>query len=114
VKPEELFEPASLNRIRPLLNELLDLSLSHYQAGWRYTLAIPRREWRLRLACAWPLLIGVSTLTRIRASCQLLDPDVRLKIARSQVYGIVLRSLLGVWSNRALRHQYARLRDRQS
>lgn len=114
VKPEELFEPASLSRIRPLLNELLDLTLSHYQAGWRYTLAIPRREWRLRLACAWPLLIGVSTLTRLRGSCRLLDPDVRLKIARPQVYGIVLRSLLGVWSNRTLRHQYARLHNRQS
>ena len=49
--PEELLEPANLGRVRPLLNELLDLSLSHYQAGWRYTLAIPRREWR----CAWPV-----------------------------------------------------------
>ena len=114
VKPEELFEPANLSRIRPLLNELLELTLSHYQAGWRYTLAVPRREWRLRLACAWPLLIGVSTLTRIRGSCQLLNPDVQIKITRSQVYGIVLPSLLGVWSNRALRYQYARLRDRQS
>ncbi len=112
VKPEDLFEPATLSRIRPLLNELLDLTLAHYQAGWRYTLAIPRREWRLRLACAWPLLFGVSTLTRLRGSCRLLDPEVRLKITRSQVYAIVLRSLLGVWSNRALLHQYARLRDR--
>ena len=112
VKPEDLLKPASLSRIQPLLDELLDLTLAHYQAGWRYTLAIPRREWRLRLASAWPLLIGGSTLSRLRGSCRLLDPAVRLKITRSQVYGIVLRSLLGVWSNRALRHQYTRLRDR--
>ena len=110
--PEELLEPANLGRVRPLLNELLDLSLSHYQAGWRYTLAIPRREWRLRLACAWPLLIGGATLARIRASRRLLDPAVRLKIARRQVYAIMLGSFLSVWSNRALLHHYARLRDR--
>ncbi|MCE2487842.1 MAG: squalene/phytoene synthase family protein [Desulfurellaceae bacterium] len=110
--PEELLEPANLGRVRPLLNELLDLSLSHYQAGWRYTLAIPRREWRLRLACAWPLLIGGATLARIRASRRLLDPAVRLKIARHQVYAIMLGSFLSVWSNRALQYQYARLRDR--
>ena len=109
VKPEELYEPTCLSRVRPLLDELLDLTLSYYQAGWAYTLAIPRREWRLRLACAWPLLIGVSTLALIRPSSQLLDPNVRLKIARSQVYGIVLRSFVTIWSNRALQQQYRRL-----
>ena len=111
VRPEELFEPACISRVRPLLNELLDLTLSYYQAGWAYTLAIPRREWRLRLACAWPLLIGVSTLVLIRHSSQLLDPGVRLKIARSQVYGLVLRSFVTIWSNRALQRQYVRLQE---
>src|SRR5262245_39129827 len=61
VQPEELLNPATLARVRPLVDELLDLTLSHYREGWSYTLAIPRREWRLRLACAWPLLIGVAT-----------------------------------------------------
>ena len=111
VKPEELFEPACISRVRPLLNELLNLTMSYYQAGWAYTLAIPRREWRLRLACAWPLLIGVSTLALIRHSSQLLDPGVRLKIARSQVYGLVLRSFVTIWSNRALQRQYVRLQE---
>ena len=111
VNPQELLEPACITRVRPLLNELLDLTLAYYQAGWAYTLAIPRREWRLRLACAWPLLIGVSSLRLIQRSPQLLDPKVRLKIARSQVYGVVLRSFVTIWSDRALRQQYARLRD---
>ena len=43
---------------------------------------------------------------------RLLDPAVRLKIARHQVYAIMLGSFLSVWSNRALQYQYARLRDR--
>lgn len=111
VQPRDLMQPEAITRIRPLLNELLELTLSYYQAGWAYTLALPKAEWRLRLSCAWPLLIGVSTLTLLRHSSQLLDPSVRLKIARSQVYGIVLRSLLSVWSDRALQRHYVQLQE---
>jgi farnesyl-diphosphate farnesyltransferase len=109
VQPEELLNPIVLERIRPLLSELLDLTLTYYREGWTYTLAIPRQEWRVRLACAWPLLIGVSTLALVRHSPRLLDPAARLKIARVQVYGILLRSLLTVWSDRALDRYYGQL-----
>jgi farnesyl-diphosphate farnesyltransferase len=109
VQPEELLNPPMLGRVRPLLHDLLDLTLTHYREGWAYTLAIPRREWRLRLACAWPLLIGLSTLALVGRSEQLLDPQVRVKIARVQVYAIVLRSLFTVWSDRALNRYYGQL-----
>ncbi|MGH8009488.1 MAG: phytoene/squalene synthase family protein, partial [Candidatus Binatia bacterium] len=80
IQPEELLDPNALTRIKPLVSDLLDLTLSHYREGWAYTLAIPRREWWLRLACAWPLLIGLSTLALVSRSSQLLDPNVRLKV----------------------------------
>jgi farnesyl-diphosphate farnesyltransferase len=98
-----------VEKVRPLLDALLDLTLSHYREGWAYTLAIPRREWRLRLACTWPLLIGVSTLALVRRSQRLLDPRAHVKVARTQVYGIMLRSLLSVWSDRALARYYDHL-----
>jgi farnesyl-diphosphate farnesyltransferase len=109
VQPEELLDPYTLERVKPLVKDLLELTLSHYREGWAYTLAIPRCEWRLRLACAWPLLIGLSTLSLVRHSPQLLDPEVRLKIARMQVYTILFRSLLSVWSDRALDRYYGQL-----
>ncbi len=109
VRPEELLDPQTLERVRPLLSDLLDLTLTHYREGWAYTLAIPRYEWRLRLACAWPLLIGLATLALVGRSEQLLDPQVRIKIARAQVYAILLRSLLTVWSDRALDRYYGQL-----
>jgi farnesyl-diphosphate farnesyltransferase len=109
VRPEELLNPHTLERVRPLVNDLLDLTLTYYREGWAYTLAIPRREWRLRLACAWPLLIGLSTLVLIGHSEQLLDPRVRVKIARAQVYTILLRSFFTVWSDRALDRYYGQL-----
>jgi farnesyl-diphosphate farnesyltransferase len=95
--------------VQPLLTALLNDTLAFYRDGWTYTLAIPPREWRLRLACAWPLLIGVSTLAMVKRSSQLLDPAVRIKIARSRVYGVMLRSGIVVWSNPALGRYYRRM-----
>jgi len=109
IQPEDLLNPTVLPHIRPLLSELLNLTLALYQDGWAYTLAIPRREWRLRLACAWPLLIGLSTLALVGRSPHLLDPQMRVKIARAQVYAILFRSLVTVWSDRMLGCYYDQL-----
>jgi farnesyl-diphosphate farnesyltransferase len=109
VQPEELLRPETLTRVQPLLTALLNDTLAFYRDGWIYTLAIPPREWRLRLACAWPLLIGVSTLAMVKRSSQLLDPAVRIKIARSRVYSVMLRSGVVVWSNPALGRYYRRV-----
>lgn len=99
LKPEDLLEPSAVDRVRPLLRELLGVILEHYEQGWRYTLAIPKLEWRMRLACAWPLLIGLGTLRLIGDSPNLLDPGRVIKIPRSMVYSILLRSFFEVWSN---------------
>jgi farnesyl-diphosphate farnesyltransferase len=109
VQPEDLLQPEALVRIRPLLETLLNETIAFYQDGWVYTLAIPRQEWRLRLACAWPLLIGIATLMLIKHSPYLLDPAVRVKISRLQVYRILFRSLIAVKSDRALAGYYGRL-----
>lgn len=109
VQPAELLNPGAVKQIRPLLDALLDCALAYYRDGWTYTLAIPRREWRLRLACAWPLLIGLSTLVLVKRSSQVLDPAVRLKISRARVYAILLRSFLTVWSDGALNRYYGQL-----
>jgi len=87
-------------------------ALEHYDAAWRYTLAIPRAERRMRLACAWPLLIGLRTLDLLAASPNWLDPAVTLKVPRVRVYGLMAHSLGTVWSTRALGRQARRLRER--
>src|SRR5262249_44959559 len=48
--PRDLLEPGGAARARPLYRRLLGLTLEHYDVAWDYTLAIPRREWRMRLA----------------------------------------------------------------
>lgn len=110
--PGDLLDPQVLPDVRPLLVDLLDTALDHYEAGWQYTLAIPKAEARMRLACAWPLLIGLRTLDLLARSPNWLDPAVTLKVSRARVYGLMAHSLGTVWSTRALGRQARRLRAR--
>jgi farnesyl-diphosphate farnesyltransferase len=103
LSPEHLLEPLAIANVRPLLQELVALTLDHYRRGWAYTLAIPHREVQMRLACAWPLLIGFRTLDLVARAENLLDPGVTVKISRAAVYRILLSSSLFVLSNRGLR-----------
>jgi farnesyl-diphosphate farnesyltransferase len=112
LEPRDLLDPGRGAEARPLLREWLDIALDHYEAGWQYTFAIPRREARMRLACAWPLLIGLRTLDLLAASPNWLDPAVTLKVPRVRVYGLMAHSLGTVWSTRALGRQARRLRER--
>jgi len=112
LEPRDLLDPGRAAQARPLLREWLDTALDHYEAGWQYTFAIPRREARMRLACAWPLLIGLRTLDLVAASPNWLDPAITLKVPRVRVYGLMAHSLGTVWSTRALGRQARRLRER--
>jgi farnesyl-diphosphate farnesyltransferase len=112
LRPSDLLDPSSAAKVRPLLGRLLGLTLEHYDIAWEYTLAIPRREFRMRLACAWPLLIGLGTLAELAAHPDPLAPDRPAKLSRAAVRGILARSAITVWSNRALAREAARLRRR--
>ncbi|MES1180839.1 MAG: phytoene/squalene synthase family protein [Verrucomicrobiota bacterium] len=101
--PADLLLPANEPRFRPLYQHHLDLAEAHLAAGWRYTNALPSGQVRVRLACAWPVLIGAKTVARLRTG-NVLDPQQRIKISRDEVRGILLRSLMrypfsGAWQN---------------
>jgi farnesyl-diphosphate farnesyltransferase len=110
--PLDLLSPAAFPALRPLLGRLLAVALEHYDVGWRYTLAIPRREWRMRLACARPLLIGLATLAAIAAHPNPLAAPRPIKVPRRAVRALLARSAVTIWSNRALAGDAARLRRR--
>jgi farnesyl-diphosphate farnesyltransferase len=93
LKPEDLLLPANEPRLRPLYHEYLDRAEAHLQAGWTYTNALPRGCVRVRLGCSWPILIGWETLKLLRAG-NALDPERRIKVSRSEVRRLRLRSVL--------------------
>lgn len=99
--PLDLLAPANEPRVRPLYDGYLDLAESHLAAGWVYTNSLPHGQVRVRLACAWPILIGVRTLAKLRAS-EVLDPAKPVKIARAEARRILVQSVVaypwpGMW-----------------
>ncbi len=108
--PEDLLDPANESRARVVLLPWVQTAIGHFQAAEEYLLAIPRRSVRLRLACLWPLLLGLGTLARLAKSGKWLDPDSTVKVSRGWVYRMMLMSLPTVFSNRLLRLWIRRLR----
>jgi farnesyl-diphosphate farnesyltransferase len=93
LSPTDLLQPSNESKLRPLYDSYLDLAESHLAAGWNYANSLPFGQFRVRLACAWPILIGAKTISRLRDG-NVLDPQQRIKIFRGEVRGIIFRSLL--------------------
>ena len=100
VTPEELAAGEQPERHRALNRHYLEKTVELFRSGQDYIERIPRRELRLRLACAWPLLLGLATLERVA-----LSPEDAPKISRTEVTRIVRRSMARAASNRALRRE---------
>ena len=87
--PEQLVDPSSSKKFRPVFRQLIQEARDHLDQGWDYTMALPRRQIRLRLACMWPLLIGIRTLQALSVSHEILQVNQSIKVARRDVYGII-------------------------
>ena len=107
LKPEDLLRPESEKEFRLVYDELLDRAEAHLAAGWVYTNTIPQNQWRVRLACAWPILIGVRTIQLLRSGNP-LDPAQRIKISRADVRGVLWRSAVRVPFPGAFRNLWRR------
>ncbi|SOY57686.1 phytoene/squalene synthase family protein [Cupriavidus taiwanensis] len=106
--PQDLLRPDASARTRALMFELVRNTLEHFEAAMAYTLAMPARYVRLRLACLWPVLIGMETLRCLVRNDDWLDPARASRLPRGQVYRILAGSLPAVLSNRLLRWWFAR------
>ncbi|MCX7825073.1 MAG: squalene/phytoene synthase family protein, partial [Verrucomicrobiae bacterium] len=110
LQPRDLLAPETIQRFRPLYDDYLDLTLDHLDAGWRYTLAIPRSQARLRLACVWPIFIGLQTIALLRRSADVLNPATRLMAAQRDVNWMLIKTILFCRSNGRLNRDYLSLR----
>jgi farnesyl-diphosphate farnesyltransferase len=109
LSPHDLLMPENSLRARPALFELVRKALDHFREAVDYTVALPASSVRLRLACWWPILIGLETMLLLVCNDDWLDPARVSKIRRSDVYRIVASSLPLVTSNRAMRRWAERL-----
>jgi farnesyl-diphosphate farnesyltransferase len=90
--PKDLLSSDNQSRFRRVYDKLLDVAEGHLAAGWEYTAMLPKEQVRLRLGCAWPVLIGARTLRKLRHE-NMLDASRRVKVSRPEVRCLVLRSV---------------------
>ena len=93
LSPADLCNPANEPKLRPLYTAWLNHAEEHLAAGWHYTNSLPWSCVRIRLACAWPILIGLATIARLRTA-DILDASQRVKISRNEVKWFMLKSIL--------------------
>jgi farnesyl-diphosphate farnesyltransferase len=93
LRPEQLLSPVVEPALRPVYNHWLECAEGHLKAGWAYTNALPRGQVRVRLACAWPVLIGLETVALLKKE-NVLDPEQRIKISRRAVRRIIGNTVL--------------------
>ena len=110
LKPDDLRSAHAIEKLRPVYNELLDLADGHLAAGWHYTNFLPRSAVRIRLACAWPILIGAKTLAQLRTANP-LDAERRVKVSRSEVKQIMGATLLRYPFSKAWQRLFERARN---
>ncbi len=101
--PETLLSPANEKRFLPLFHEYLDKATAHLATGWTYTNTLPFGQYRVRLACAWPVLIGVRTVEKLRAA-NVIELQQRVKVSREEIRAIVKRSILACPFRKAWRN----------
>jgi farnesyl-diphosphate farnesyltransferase len=92
LSPAGLLDATNGPKFRALYHAHLDMAEAHLVAGWNYTNSLPRRCARVRLACAWPVLIGLRTL-RLCREANILDASQRVKVSRGEVRSIVARTI---------------------
>ena len=116
--PRTFYEPLGLTRDSLFSREnsgmalqvvarLADKAESHLRHGLQYITNIPSVNYRIRLACIWPLFFAIKTLAVSRDNIQVILNEA--KITHTDVIKIIRHTTLMGWSDKWLQSYYSRL-----
>lgn len=91
--PQNLLRPENEPSFLALFRQYVGIAEANLMAGWRYTNTLPFGQFRVRLACAWPILLGLKTINRLRAAGS-EELQQRVKVPRKEVYAFMAHSAL--------------------
>ena len=96
-------------KVRPLIDQLRQIALGHLDAAWEYVKALG--PYKLRYACALPVLIGLETLGLL-AKTSPLEAAERQKVSRSSVRSLMTSAAVGTAFAPWLSRLHGKLRKR--
>ena len=106
---EEFHAGASMDKNLEILEKLLHKTRGHLQDALRFTLAIPRQNFLIRLFCIWPLWMAMETVAVLHNNPDLLNSNANVKISRSTVKRILRRTPPIVASNFLLHQSFDKI-----
>jgi farnesyl-diphosphate farnesyltransferase len=109
---EEFSTGASEEKNLRIMAQLLNKTMGHLQDALQFTLAIPRKDPRIRLFCIWPLWMAVETVAVLHNNRELLRSDDPVKISRKTVRQILRRTPLLCYSDTLLKLSFERIQKR--
>ena len=112
VKIEDFFKPENNTKSLRILGELIGKAEEHLHDALEYTLAIPRRETRIRLFCLWPLFFAIKSLAAASGNINLVTGEKPVKITRQDVYRTLTKTTVLAFSNTQLQRYYASIAGR--
>ncbi|MFO0577525.1 MAG: squalene/phytoene synthase family protein [Polyangia bacterium] len=100
-RPSTLQEARAVREVSAALHAQ---AIERCRSAWPYVRALPAAQVRLRLACVWPLFLALDTLALLRrVGSPLFCPATPVKVKRSDVYRLTLRSTLAALRDRGVR-----------
>ena len=89
---EDLLEKNNFEKFKPLYNSYLFRAENYLDDAVDYIKMLPRSQFRLRLSCLLPVLIGQRTLQLLRKG-NILDSNKRIKVLRPEIKKIMRRAI---------------------
>lgn len=109
--PQDLLNPENMGRFRPVMYKWMRWGVDNLAQAEDYMRAIPKNQLRMRAAVAWPVYMCLDTLTEIARAGNILDPQVKAKISRGQVYATIAKTPAVLLSNTAFAKAYRLRRE---
>ena len=89
---EDLKDSKNMEAFKPLFDIYLDRAISYLNDAIEYIEMLPKNQYRLRLSCMLPVLIGQRTLILLRKE-NILDSKNRIKVMRPEIRKIMWQSI---------------------
>jgi len=89
---EDLLDKNNIGKFRSLYDSYIDRAEDYLDEAVDYVQMLPRSQFRLRLSCLLPILIGQRTLQLLRER-NVLDIENRIKVLRPEIRKIMKRAM---------------------
>ncbi len=93
LRPEDLLNLENMERFKSLYDNYLKKASTYLDDAITYVNMLPRNQYRLRLSCMLPILIGQKTLILLKEG-NILDPNNRIKISRTEIKNILRKAAI--------------------